>query len=91
MATPGRDTYLNAASGSTAYGNRATVLVDNDNPVRMGCLRFDNIFATAPTKFRTGIHRYGGLTVSTSSDSDPIQNFHFMCSPGAPPTRGIPV
>ena len=42
------DTYGRADQAATRFPNAVIILVDNDNPIAHGLIRFDAIFGTGP-------------------------------------------
>ena len=72
------DTYGRADQATTRFPNAVIVLVDNDNPIAHGLLRFDNIFGTGPGQVPpTATISSATLTLRTSNDGDPVW-FHRM-------------
>src|SRR5688572_10356134 len=66
------DTYGRADQTTTRFPNAAIVLVDNDNPIAHGLLRFDNIFGTGAGQVPpVAMILSASLTLRTSNDGDP--------------------
>src|SRR5262245_4487475 len=72
------DTYGRADQPTTRFPNAVIVLVDNDNPIAHGLIRFDNIFGSGAGQVPlSATISSATLTVRTSNDGDPVW-FHRM-------------
>lgn len=75
------DTYGNATVPTTRFANAVIVLVDNDNPIAHGLIRFDNIFGTGPGQVPLNATiTSASLTLSTTNDGGTVW-FHRMLVP----------
>jgi len=72
------DTFGSAAAPTVRSGSEVRVLVDNDNPIAHGLLRFENIFGSAPGQVPLNATiTSASLTLRTFNDGDPVW-FHRM-------------
>jgi hypothetical protein len=76
--TGSADTHISMAGPTTRFPNNVVVLVDNDNPVAHGLIRFDNIFGGGPGQVPLNATiTSASLTIITLNDADPVW-FHRM-------------
>lgn len=73
------DTHLNANQPNTALGNNTVVLVDQNNPISHGLVRFDNLFGSGPGQVPLNATITSAtLTFVTSNVGDPIYGFRLL-------------
>jgi hypothetical protein len=76
------DTYIRVDQPTNRFGSATNVLVDNDNPIAHGLLRFDDMFGNGPGQIppNTAYIYSARLIIRTSNDGDAVW-FHRMRVP----------